>query len=231
MLLLGVEIHRFGLQDLALKLAEQAKIPMAATMLGKGVVAETHPLYMGLYEGALGREEITRYVEASDCVVMLGTFMTDINLGIFTAELDIGDCIYATSEQLRIRHHHYHDVQFEDFLRRAVAAQAQRQAAAAAGADRLEQASRSSCEPEAPITITRLMRSARRTTRRQHDRHRRRRRCAVRFDGAHDPRPHRVPEPRPITRRWASPCPRPSAPKSPGPRRASWRSSATAPSR
>jgi indolepyruvate decarboxylase len=47
-LLLGVEIHRFGLQDLALKLAEGAGIPMAATMLGKGVVGETHPLYKGL---------------------------------------------------------------------------------------------------------------------------------------------------------------------------------------
>jgi indolepyruvate decarboxylase len=116
-LLLGVELHRFGLQDLALKIAEQAKIPMAATMLGKGVVAETHPLYMGLYEGALGDEAITRYVESSDCVVLLGTFKTDINLGIFTAELNIGDCIYATSEQLRIKHHHYHDVQFADFLR------------------------------------------------------------------------------------------------------------------
>jgi indolepyruvate decarboxylase len=115
-LILGVELHRFGLQDLALKIAEQAQIPMAATMLGKGVVAETHPLYMGLYEGALGHEEITKYVESSDCVVLLGTFMTDINLGIFTAELDVGDCIYATSEQLRIRHHHYHDVQFGDFL-------------------------------------------------------------------------------------------------------------------
>ena len=34
---------------------------------------------------------------------MLGTFMTDINLGIYTAELDLADCIYATSEQLRVR--------------------------------------------------------------------------------------------------------------------------------
>ena len=115
-ILLGVEVHRFALQDAALKLAEAAGIPMAATMLGKGVVAETHPLYMGLYEGALGREEVTKYVEASDCVVMLGTFMTDINLGIYTAELDISDCVYATSEQLRIRHHHYHDVRLDDFL-------------------------------------------------------------------------------------------------------------------
>ena len=75
-----------------------AGIPMAATMLGKGEVPETHPLYMGLYEGALGSDEVTKYVEASDCVIMLGTFMTDINLGIYTAELDLGDCIYVTSE-------------------------------------------------------------------------------------------------------------------------------------
>lgn len=115
-LLLGVEVHRFGLQDTVLKLAEAANIPMAATMLGKGVVTETHPLYMGLYEGALGPEQVTKYVESSDCVVMLGTFMTDINLGIYTANLDISDCVYATSEELRIRHHHYHDVRLEDFL-------------------------------------------------------------------------------------------------------------------
>src|SRR5262245_536379 len=116
-LLLGVEIHRFGLQEEAVKLAEQSGIPMAATILGKGVVAETHPLYMGLYEGALGREEVTKYVEASDCVLLLGTFMTDLNLGINTAELDLADCIYVTSEQCRVRYHHYHNIRLEDFVR------------------------------------------------------------------------------------------------------------------
>ena len=116
-IILGVEVHRFGLQDEVVKLAETSGIPMAATMLGKGVVAETHPLYMGMYSGALGREEVTKYVEGSDCVLMLGTFMTDINLGIYTAELDMSDCILVTSEQLRIRHHHYHDVTLSDFIK------------------------------------------------------------------------------------------------------------------
>jgi indolepyruvate decarboxylase len=117
----GVEVHRFGLQDDVIRLAENAQIPMAATMLGKSVVSETHPLYVGLYEGAMGREEVTQFVEDSDCVVLLGTFMTDINLGIYTANLDPGKCIYATSEQLRIRHHHYHDVLLGDFIRELAA--------------------------------------------------------------------------------------------------------------
>src|SRR5262249_3932092 len=68
-------------------------------------------------EGAMGNAEVTRFVEESDCLLLLGTFMTDINLGIYTANLDPSRCIYATSEQLRIRHHHFHDVLLQDFIR------------------------------------------------------------------------------------------------------------------
>lgn len=113
----GVEVHRFGLRRELLKLAEGSGIPMSATILGKSVVSEVHPLYVGVYEGAMGREEVRQFVEESDCVILLGTFMTDINLGIYTAQLDPAKCIYATSEQLRISHHHFHDVLLSDFLK------------------------------------------------------------------------------------------------------------------
>ncbi len=155
-LLLGVEIHRFGLRDLALQLAEESGMPMAATMLGKGVVAETHPLYMGLYSGGMSRSEITEYVEASDCVVMLGTFMTDINLGIYTAELDSSDCILATSEQLRIRHHHYHDIEFKDFLQGLVDAKP-KPAGEIPPAPTEWKKEPFHLKPDAEITITRLI--------------------------------------------------------------------------
>ena len=113
----GVEVHRFGLREEVLKFAEKHKIPMCATILGKSVVSESHPLYLGVYEGAMGRNEVQRFVEDSDCVILLGTFMTDINLGIYTAHLDPGKCIYATSEKLRISYHHFHDVIFSDFVK------------------------------------------------------------------------------------------------------------------
>lgn len=117
----GVEIHRFGLQAELLKLAEQSNIPIAATILGKSVIRETHPLFVGLYEGAMGRSEVTEYVEDSDCILLLGTFMTDINLGIYTAKLDLAKCIYATSEQLQISHHFYHDLPLDGFLNGLIA--------------------------------------------------------------------------------------------------------------
>jgi indolepyruvate decarboxylase len=112
----GVEIHRFGLQDEMVSLAEQTRIPIAATILGKSVISERHPLYVGLYEGEMGNPEITDFVEQSDLILMLGTFLTDINLGIFSANLDPHKCILATSEQLRISHHHYHDVPLTSWL-------------------------------------------------------------------------------------------------------------------
>ncbi|MEX0979373.1 MAG: thiamine pyrophosphate-binding protein [Pirellulales bacterium] len=117
----GVEIHRFALQDELLALAEGSQIPITTTMLGKSIIPEIHPLFVGLYEGAMGNDVVTRFVEESDCLLLLGTFMTDINLGIYTANLDPGKCIYATSEQLRIRHHHYHNVLLPDFIRELAA--------------------------------------------------------------------------------------------------------------
>lgn len=151
----GVEIHRFGLQDDVLALAEKSNIAIAATMLGKSVISEVHPLYVGLYEGALGREEVTRFVEESDCVILLGTFMTDINLGIYTAKLDPAKCIYATSEQLRIRHHHFHGVQLGDFIR-ALAARRPTPPKRILPPQPQQNGEKFVVRPDAPVTIRRL---------------------------------------------------------------------------
>lgn len=117
MILADVEIHRFGLADELLALAEQCGLPIATTILGKSVISETHPLFVGVYEGAMGRAGVTEFVEQSDCLLMLGCFLSDINLGIFTANLDPARCINATSEDLQIRRHHYSDVRLDDFIR------------------------------------------------------------------------------------------------------------------
>jgi len=116
-ILADVEIHRFGLQDQLLKFAQKTNIPVAATVLGKSVIGEQHPFYLGIYEGAMGREDVRQYVETSDCVILLGAFMTDINLGIYTARLDPARSISATSEKLSIRYHTYEEVRFKDFIR------------------------------------------------------------------------------------------------------------------
>jgi indolepyruvate decarboxylase len=155
-ILAGVEIHRYGLQDEMLNLAEHSRIPIACTMMGKSVLAETHPLYAGLYEGAMSRAEVTQFVEESDCIILLGTFMTDIDLGIYTARLDPGKCIYVVSDDLKIRHHHYHNVVLGDFIRALTARRPQPPERKVPRHPSLN-GRKFELRPEAPISITRLM--------------------------------------------------------------------------
>jgi indolepyruvate decarboxylase len=120
-ILAGVEVHRFGLQAALVELVEKVRIPVAATLLGKSVISEEHPLYLGVYEGAMGEHHVQKYVEAADCVLMLGCFMTDINLGVYTAALDMSRVISATSERIGVRRHAYDSVPFDRFLKSLIA--------------------------------------------------------------------------------------------------------------
>lgn len=128
-ILADVEVHRFGLQDDLLTFIEKTGIPVAATILGKSVIAEGHPQYLGIYEGAMGRDDVRQYVEDSDCVLLLGAFMTDINLGVFTAKLDPAKSISANSERLAISYHTFENVRFKDFFHGLMAADLKRHTA------------------------------------------------------------------------------------------------------
>ena len=115
-ILAGAELHRFGFRDKLLRLAEEKQIPVVTTLLGKSVMPEAHPFYLGIYGGAMGRTEITTLVETSDCLIILGAFMTDVNLGIYTANLTRSRCVYATSDKITVCYSTYEDVTFQDFL-------------------------------------------------------------------------------------------------------------------
>jgi TPP-dependent 2-oxoacid decarboxylase len=112
----GVEIHRFGLQGVLLQLIDKTNIPVVATVLSKSVVSEDHPYYLGVYEGAMGYESVRKYVESSDCLILLGALMTDINFGISPTPIEQSRSIYVTSEKLSIKHHIFENVSFQEFL-------------------------------------------------------------------------------------------------------------------
>ncbi len=112
----GVEIHRFGLQDKLLQLTYKTNIPVVATVLSKSVISEDHPSYLGVYEGAMGHQSVREYVESSDCLILLGALMTDINFSISSAPIEQSKSIYVTSEKLSIKYHNFENVLLQDFL-------------------------------------------------------------------------------------------------------------------
>jgi TPP-dependent 2-oxoacid decarboxylase len=113
----GIELHRFGLQQQLLTLVENTNIPIAALLLSKSVISERHPLYLGVYEGAIGYDYVRNYIESSDCMVMLGADLTDVDLNVSTTKIGNGRTINVTSEKLSIGHHIYENVRLQDFLR------------------------------------------------------------------------------------------------------------------
>ena len=112
----GVEIHRFGLQDKLLRLTYKTNIPVVATVLSKSVISEDHPSYLGVYEGAMGHQSVREYVESSDCLILLGALMTDINFSISPTPIEQSKSIYVTSEKLSIKYHNFENVLLQDFL-------------------------------------------------------------------------------------------------------------------
>jgi len=116
-ILAGVELARYRTAPLVVRMAERMNIPIAADLLSKSAIPENHPLYIGVYGGAMSSDEHVReYVESADLVLMLGTFITDMSMGFYTAKLDRRRTVLATTERVNVQYHRYESIQFRDFL-------------------------------------------------------------------------------------------------------------------
>lgn len=115
-ILAGVEMARFGFANALRNFAEKTNIPVATTILGKGLFDETHPLALGVYAGAMSHESVSKVVDDSDCLIMLGVMQTDVNMGFLPLKVGAKRVILATSEETRIRNSYYKDVVFSDFI-------------------------------------------------------------------------------------------------------------------
>ncbi len=114
-IIVGIEVHRLRLADKVRQLARRIGAPLVSTLESKSVLAEREVL--GIYAGALSSsEQVRQRVEASDCVLMLGAFMTEFDMGVYTAHLDPRRTVSVSSEQCQIRYHTYPQVPLGAFL-------------------------------------------------------------------------------------------------------------------
>ena len=115
-ILAGVEADRLGARDALLGVITRSGFPVATTGLGKGVVPESTRGYAGTYIGSLANETARKTLEEADLLLCLGAWMTDLDLGGYTAHLDENRMIIANSERVKVRHHVYEHVPIKDFL-------------------------------------------------------------------------------------------------------------------
>ncbi|HEX4365413.1 MAG TPA: thiamine pyrophosphate-binding protein [Rhodopila sp.] len=110
----GVQIARFGLRDTLQALVDRSGLPFTTTSLGKTVLDEAQPQFIGTYAGPASPPSTWDFVSASDCVVALGTIITDDYLNIMASSF--GVMIEVTEEEVRIGHQYYHQVTMRDFI-------------------------------------------------------------------------------------------------------------------
>jgi pyruvate decarboxylase len=75
-------------------LIEKVSCPVFATNMGKGIIDETHPNYLGVYNGMVSSLGIAAAVEKSDCVLIVGSLASDTNSGGFTRKVLPENAIY-----------------------------------------------------------------------------------------------------------------------------------------
>ena len=116
-ILAGIEVARFGLGGDLLQLVEHAELPFATMLSSKFVLPELHPQFIGIYQGGWSRQAVRQQVEASDCLLSLGAWMTDLDTGIFSVNLNHHRVIAATGDTVRVGSHYYHNVVTGELIR------------------------------------------------------------------------------------------------------------------
>ena len=107
---------RYDLQDEFAGFLAKTGLPYATMMLGKTVLDECHPQFIGLYQGDRSRDYVRERIEGADRVLELGTLPTDFNTGGFTVKLVDDLTITANHRSVQIKRHYYPDVMLRDFI-------------------------------------------------------------------------------------------------------------------
>ncbi|MHC5821424.1 MAG: alpha-keto acid decarboxylase family protein [Nostoc sp.] len=115
-ILADVGVDRYRLHVELRELLAATGYPYATMNMGKGLLDETHPQFIGIYNGAASEEYVRKRIEEADCVLSIGALMTDFNTGKFSAKLDPGRTIEVHGEYLKIKRALYNNVAMRDVL-------------------------------------------------------------------------------------------------------------------
>ncbi|PUA27968.1 MAG: thiamine pyrophosphate-binding protein [Cellvibrio sp. 79] len=110
----GVEVLRFGLADVLQKILDESGISYTTTTLGKTVLDEKGKQFIGTYSDQASYASVIQRVEESDCIISLGTILTDDYLWLM--ENKYPQMIQSSTGQMRVGYFKYTEVTLRDFM-------------------------------------------------------------------------------------------------------------------
>ena len=109
-LMVGVEVRRFGLEARVAALAARLGLPVVTSLMGRGLLSGTDTPPLGTYLGVAGAPEITDRVEHSDALFLLGVIISDTNFGVSARQIDLRHTIRAFDRAVTLGFHTYADI-------------------------------------------------------------------------------------------------------------------------
>jgi indolepyruvate decarboxylase len=110
----GIDIQRFGLQDLAQRLVDSSGLPFTTTSLAKTVLDEAQDAFIGTYADAASPAATRAAMKACDCPIALGAIVTDDYLPIMASSY--AAMVAVNDEEARVGWAQYYDIALPDFL-------------------------------------------------------------------------------------------------------------------
>ncbi len=114
LILAGVELLRFGLTGLLQEIINASGFLYTTTSLGKTVLDEKGDKFIGTYSDAASIPAVIDAVTKSDCILALGTIITDDYL--ILVETKYSSMVRASTEEIRAGYFIYENVTMKDFL-------------------------------------------------------------------------------------------------------------------
>jgi indolepyruvate decarboxylase len=114
LILAGVELLRFGLAGLLQEIIDASGFLYTTTSLGKTVLKEGGEKFLGTYSDAASIPAVIDAVTKSDCILALGTIITDDYL--ILVESKYPAMVRASSEEIRAGYFLYSGVTMRDFM-------------------------------------------------------------------------------------------------------------------
>jgi indolepyruvate decarboxylase len=106
-IMVGVEVRRFGLEDKIAQLATRLGLPVVTSLSGRGLMAHSDAPLCGTYLGLAGTPETTALVEESDALLLLGVIISDTNFGVSSRQIDLRRTIQAFDQRVTLGYHTY----------------------------------------------------------------------------------------------------------------------------
>jgi indolepyruvate decarboxylase len=116
MLLVGVEIRRFGIEHKVAALARLLRVPVATTFMGRGLLAGMDAPLQGTYLGVAGPASLSKAVEHADALLMLGVIVSDTNFGVSGKKIDFRNSVLAADGCVSMGYQCFPQVPLEAFV-------------------------------------------------------------------------------------------------------------------